>query len=1111
MAERMRISLAGQLGVEVDGAVADGAALGPLAGLALAFLVSERHRPVTRDELAEVLWGEELPATWEPSLRGVVSRVRRRLEAVGLPPEVITGARGCYEVHLPAGAVVDVEEAAAAVEAARQALAGGDCQRSRQLAGAAADIAGRGFLPGLGGLWVERRQAELDELHVSALELVADAAGAGGDHAGALAAAEAVVAAQPLRESAHLRVMEAHVRAGNPAAALRAYERCRVVLAEELGASPAQRTQDSYLALLAGETEAPPTNLRPELSSFVGRDEARRDVGKLFGASRLVTLVGPGGVGKTRLATRVAGEMVGRQRDGVWLVELASLADADLLAQHVLAALGAPEKAGAPALDLLRAHVAQRQLLVVLDNCEHLSAACASLVRDLLRAAPDMVVLATSREPLGVPGESLWPVPPLTLPAPGDPDLCASEAVRLFVERATAVDPHFSLSEDTRAAVAEICRRLDGVPLAIELAAARVRTISVVEIADRLRDRFRLLVGRDPTAPDRHHTLRAAIDWSYEALSPAEQALFRMVSVFAGGFTLDAAEAIGDGSYVLDDLATLVDKSLVLADRSGPATRYRLLETLRQYGAEHLAAAGEEPAVRARHLVWACVLAEEAGARLDGPEQGQWLERLGAEEDNLRAALDWAADHPSGDHGLRAAGALWQFWQVRGHHEEGGRRLRTLLVASDDAAPAVRAKALTSAAVLCLGMHPMPQAVADDVRCLFEEAMAIRRALGDKRGVASALHGLGGLHFRRAEPDAARACFEETLAIGRELGDTQLVAASVNNLANLALFADNHGRPPPDGLDGWTLYEESVRLWRELGDDLRAAGAMGDMAVIATRSGRFEDAERLLTEGAEIYRRLGLRRGFANYTTGLANLARRQADYDGARFALEGLLHMGRDAGDRMLEARSLVELAYLRWVEGDRSDAERLYEEAATIGHTLDRCWPLYNALHGLGQVALLRGEVTRARDLFAEAGAAAQQEEPGIPDPWTFVSVANAAVVDAQPAEAAAQCRKVVAIFAVDPTNPGPLAVALDVLTMLDAQAGALERAAMFVGAADALRAGAASNAFMPFRALPENERARAAIRDGLGDAGFESAAATGAALKFAGIIALAEAALS
>jgi tetratricopeptide (TPR) repeat protein len=412
--------------------------------------------------------------------------------------------------------------------------------------------------------------------------------------------------------------------------------------------------------------------------------------------------------------------------------------------------------------------------------------------------------------------------------------------------------------------------------------------------------------------------------------------------------------------------------------------------------------------------------------------------------------------------------------------------------------------------VLGLSVLPMPQSVADDVRCLFEEAMAIRRALGDQRGVASALHGLGGLHFRRDEPDASRACFEETLAIGRELGDTQLVAGSLNNLANLALSADNHGRPAPEGLDVWALYEESMRLWRELGDDLRAAGAMGDLAVIATRSGRFEDAEKLLTEGAEIYRRLGLRRGFASFTTILANLARRQSDFDGARFTLEGLLHLGRDAGDRMLEAGSLIELADLRWVEGDRRDAERLYAEAAAIGRTLDRCWPLYEALHGLGQVALLRGEVERARDLFAEAAAAAQREEPGTPDPWTFASLASAAIANGEPAEAANLCRRVVAIFAADPNRPGPLAVALDVLTILDARAGALERAAMFVGAADALRTRSAPNSKLPFRSLPEYERAHAAVGEGLGDAGFESAAAAGTALAFDDVIALAEAAL-
>ena len=817
MAERILISLSGRIGVEVGDEVVDGAALGPLGGLALAFLVTERSRPVTRDELAEVLWGEALPPSWEPSLRAVVSRVRRRLEAVGMVGDVITGGGGCYQLHLPEEAVVDIEEAAADLEAARHAVAHGHWGTAQERAGAAADAAGHRFLPGLGGLWVEHRQAELDELRVSALEILADAASAGGDHAAALAAAQAAVAAQPLRESAHLRVMAAHAGAGNAAEALRAYERCRVVLAEELGVSPSERVRAAYEAVLAGETHKPVTNLRPELSSFVGRTEARREIEKVLRTARLLTLVGPGGVGKTRLATRVAGDLVPRFRDGVWVVELAALADAALLPQHVVTALAVAEKSGSTPLESLRAHLADLELLLVLDNCEHLSAACATLALDLLRAAPGLVVLATSRERLGVHGETLWPVPPLSLPGPGE-SARESDSVRLFVERASAVDPRFGPSNDAGAAIADVCRRLDGVPLAIELAAARVRTLSVTEIADRLRDRFQLLVGRDPTVPDRHQTLRAAVDWSYDSLSPTEQELFARVSVFAGGFSLDAAAAVcapgRDDAAVFDGLADLVDKSLVQADRSGSTTRYRLLETLRQYGAERLAASGEEAAVRDRHLTWVRALAEEADAGLEGGDQASWLQRLDAEEDNVRAALDWAVAHPTGDDGLRAAGALWRYWQARRRITEGGRRLRTLLDVTTDAPPPVRAKALTSAAVLFLKLPAVAlrETGVDYVRSLLEETLAIRRAAGDRRGTAIALHGLGGLHFRLNELDAARACFQDTLAIGREIEDDRLVAASLNNLANVALNAINRGAPLPEGLDARSLYEESVQL-----------------------------------------------------------------------------------------------------------------------------------------------------------------------------------------------------------------------------------------------------------------------------------------------------------
>jgi tetratricopeptide (TPR) repeat protein len=377
--------------------------------------------------------------------------------------------------------------------------------------------------------------------------------------------------------------------------------------------------------------------------------------------------------------------------------------------------------------------------------------------------------------------------------------------------------------------------------------------------------------------------------------------------------------------------------------------------------------------------------------------------------------------------------------------------------------------------------------------------------------VASALHGLGSLHFRQNEPDAARACFESTLAIGRELDDTQLVAASLNNLGNVALRAVNEGGTEPVGLDALALYEESLRLWRELGDDLRAAAVLGDLAVILVRAGRHGEATVLLSEGAGIYRGLGHRQGFAAYTTKLAALARHQADYAGARSVLEELLQVGREMRDPSLEARSLIELGDLWWVEGNRGEARRLYEDAATIARTLDHCWPLYEALHGLGQLALLRGDVARARSLFEEAAAAAEEEEPGIDDPWSMVSMANAALADGDRVGAAELCRAVVTLLGITQSRPGPLTAALDVLTVLDANAGALDRAAMLVGASDAIRARMASPGFAPFRSTDEYERAQTAVREGLEEAAFASAHAAGAAMAFEDAIALAESALA
>ena len=516
--------------------------------------------------------------------------------------------------------------------------------------------------------------------------------------------------------------------------------------------------------------------------------------------------------------------------------------------------------------------------------------------------------------------------------------------------------------------------------------------------------------------------------------------------------------------------------------------------------AERLAAAGEESAVRDTHLAWVRSLAEEADIGLEGGDQSTWFQRLDAEEDNVRAALDWAVTHPAGDDGLRAAAALWRYWQERRRGTEGGRWLRTLLDTTTDAPPPVRAKALTSAAVLLLSGHDaaLREAGVDNVRSLFEETLAIRRAAGDRRGMAIALHGLGGLHFRLFEFDAARACFEDTLAIGRELEDDRLVAASLNNLGNVALSAINRGAPRPEGLDARSLYEESLGLWRALGDDLATARALGDLGAVAIHALRYADASAAFAEGAGIFRRLGIRGGFVAYTTRLAAVAQRQADYAGARSVLEDLLSAGRDLCDPSLEARGLIALADVWWAEGDHLEAGRLLKEAAAIGRALEVRWDLYEALNGLGVLALQRDEVSQACRLFVEAAAVAQEEEPGIDDPWTTLSLAHAALADDDPEGAKDLGRKALAMLSSSLNNrPQASAVLIDAVTILAVRQGDLERAAALAGAADAIHDRTTGSDFTPLRSVRTYQWARAVIQEGLDEAAFESAHDAGAAL--------------
>ncbi len=535
--------------------------------------------------------------------------------------------------------------------------------------------------------------------------------------------------------------------------------------------------------------EATPNNLPQQVTSFVGRERELEEVKALLAKTRLLTLLGIGGLGKTRLSLQAAADVMDDYPDGVWFVELAPITDPLLVPQAVASVLGVKEAAGRPVIEALAAFGRDRSYLLILDNSEHLVQACAEVASELLRSGPHVRILASSREPLHTPGETTYHLPALRVPAAGEeatPEaLLGYESVRLFVERATAAQPAFRLAPQNAAAVAEICHRLDGIPLALELAAARVRALPVEKIAERLSDRFRLLTGGSRTALPRQQTLRALIDWSYDLLSEHERALLRRLSVFAGGWTLEAAEEVAAGGgidepMVLDLLTHLVEKSLVVLEADGE--RYGLLDTVRQYARERLAESGDGDATRSRHLDHYLALAETARPELVGPQQAQWLARLDLERENLLAAHAWC-DHAErgGELGLRLASSMRRYWIGRGVPELGRRvTVEALGRAGAQERSAARCRALFDAGQLDCWM-----ARYEEAQGYLQQSIAIARELGDEEGVAAALQPLALAALGLGDLGAARAHLEEALVLERRQGTKRDVAAVLNALAQI--------------------------------------------------------------------------------------------------------------------------------------------------------------------------------------------------------------------------------------------------------------------------------------------------------------------------------------
>jgi predicted ATPase/DNA-binding NarL/FixJ family response regulator len=598
-----------------------------------------------------------------------------------------------------------------------------------------------------------------------------------------------------------------------------------------------------------------PGNLPLPLTSFVGRAEALAAVLQLLSTTRLLTLTGPGGVGKTRLALEVASRVQTRFQDGLCWVELASLCEGHLVAHEVAQVLGLPDDPGQSRLAGIGDYLKDGDFLLVLDNCEHLVIACAELAGHLLQACPRLRILSTSRELLGIGGETIWSVPPLSLPClevtPTLDSLALSEAGQLFLQRALAVLPNLEMTENTIRAMTQICCRLDGIPLAIELAAARVRVISVVQIATRLDDRFRLLTGGSRLDLPHHQTLGATLQWSYDLLERPEQTLFERLAVFVGGFRLEAAEAVaGDPAgpeaiqpvEVLDLLSRLVQKSLVDVVE-GDQVRYRMLETIRQYALERLRASGGLEPVRRRHLAYYLELAWAAELRLMGAEQLEALRLLEVEHDNLRAALSWSQESQASDAALRLATSLAAFWLRVGYLTEGSGWLQRALDACREPG-AVRIQALYQAGRLAQQRGAYAEAL-DQAR----QSLALSSHLDDRRGMARARGLMGWVAHWRGDRDSALPLLEEALTLARESGDERTIALTLLLLGDLRLRVGAHEQAV-------SLLQESLELYQEMEDGWSTAWALGALGDVARLQGDHQQAVARLQSSLSLYREL---------------------------------------------------------------------------------------------------------------------------------------------------------------------------------------------------------------------------------------------------------------
>jgi predicted ATPase/DNA-binding SARP family transcriptional activator len=1044
----LRISLLGGFTAAGDGSVVSEGAwrLRKAKSLVKLLALAPEHR-LHRERASELLWPDRDSAAAANNLHQALYVARRALETAGLDGAAVVELRD--DALLLNDASVDVEEFERVAAEARGS-------GNKALCDAAVGLYAGELLPeDRYEEWCAARRESLREqcigllLELSALEHDA------GDGSAAVRWLQRALVEDSLHEEAHRRLMTLFALSGRRQQALAQYQRLRQALRREFEDVPDAETRQLYQSILSGgfstpsagaeaERERAPREASPStgrhnlplgLTSFVGRERALDEVWRLLDRSRLVTLTGPGGCGKTRLAIEAASGRLRSFPDGVWLVDLAPLVDQSLVPDAVAQELGLQLRAGQTPATALALQLSARKLLLVLDNCEHLIDSCARLALELLRSCPELTVLATSREPLHVPGELAWRVPSLTLPEPSDEltadELLRCEAGRLFCERAAETAPGFEPGGDNTRAIAEICVRLDGMPLALELAAARARVLSPVQIAERLGDSLRLLAAGSRTALTRQQTLRATLAWSHDLLTQEERVLFRRLAAFAGGFALDAAEGICESGdldrlQVLDLLDRLVDKSLVAVDQDAGQARYRLLETVRQYAGERLDEAGERHELERRHLDWYERFAAEQVPPLGYAATGGMPPRLDAEHDNLRSALGTALrSYP--DVALRLTVTLWPWWLARSHFAEGARTLEAALNANPEPSE-LRADGLLALVALHVRLGDAPL-----YRGHGEEALEIRRSLGNEH-LAEGLIQMGH-YLYTIDPDASQRNFDEALVIATRTGNRFLSASLAHAQALLDSAGSRYAEADPllaqaaellehvegehgDAFPATTLglavhdaagarprlfFEETLLLFRPVPARLALGYVLCNHAYVHRSMGDPGAARDKLDRGLALFREQADAPGIALALNSLGNLGRTVGDHGLAREWLEEALAIRRELGDRRGTGVTLGNLGLLAGAAGDVESGRLLLAESRGLFERTDDGPGQGGALLNTANLELSTGNLEEGRRLLEHALPFWERQNLVRACGWISVVLADTLDELEEPAEAA------------------------------------------------------------------------------------------------------------